>query len=104
MSASALVSTPEARVSGERAERPGWHRGADVALLALTILLTAATTVILLVPWVVPAVVNDRLDMAIITSATLVSGAVAALAWARGRVGGDGSALLRSSDAYDLLS
>ena len=90
-------------MSGDRAERPGWHRGADVALLLLALLLTAGTTIILVVPAIVPAVVNDRLDVAIITSATLVSGAVAALAWARGRVAGDGSALLRAS-AFTVLA
>jgi len=90
-------------VSGDRGKRPGWHRGADVALLLLALLLTAATTVVLVVPAVVPAVVNDRLDLAIVTSATLVSGAVAALAWARGRVAGDGSALLRAS-AFTVLA
>jgi signal transduction histidine kinase len=90
-------------MSDERARSAHWHRGADVALLVLALLLTAATTVVLVVPAIVPAVVNDRLDVAIVTSATLVSGAVAALAWARGRVAGDGSALLRAS-AFTVLA
>jgi signal transduction histidine kinase len=90
-------------MTDERARSAGWHRGADLALLILALVLTAGTTVILVVPAVVPAVVNDRLDIAIITSATLVSGAVAASAWARGRVSGDGSALLRAS-AFSVLA
>ncbi|HEX5040093.1 MAG TPA: sensor histidine kinase [Candidatus Limnocylindria bacterium] len=91
-------------MSGDRAaRRPGWYVGADLALLALALALTVATTLIVVVPAFVPAVFNDRLDIAIITSATLVSAAVAAVAWARGRVAADGSALLRAS-AFTVLA
>jgi signal transduction histidine kinase len=90
-------------MSDQRARRPAWHRGADVTLLALALLLTVTTTLVLVIPPIVPAVLNDRLDLAIVTSATLVSTAVAALAWARGRVAGDGSALLRAS-AFMVLA
>ena len=51
----------------------------------------------------VPAVVNDRLDTTIVTAALLVSAAVSALAWNRGRVVRDAAALLRGS-AFAVLA
>ena len=89
--------------SAERIRRPGWHRAADVSLLLLVVVLTAFTTVILVVPAVVPAVVNEQLDVTIVTASLLVSLAVAAVAWGRGRVAHDSSAVLRGS-AFGVLS
>ena len=61
-------------MSGDRAaRRPGWYLAADVALLALALLLTVTTTLIVVVPAIMPAVVNDRLDIAIITSACIIA-------------------------------
>jgi signal transduction histidine kinase len=80
-----------------------WHRRADVALLLLALALTLLTTVIVAVPTIVPAVVNDRLDTLILTAALLVSTAVSALAWSRGRVSHDAAALLRGS-AFAVLA
>ena len=68
------------------------HRSVDLGLAALGMVLAAITILAVTLP-VVPAIVNERLDIAIITAATLVSVAVAALNWARGRVAGDGAAL-----------
>jgi signal transduction histidine kinase len=80
-----------------------WHRRADIALLLLALGLTLLTTIILVVPDAVPAVVNDRLDTLILTAALLVSGSVSALAWNRGRVSNDAAALLRGS-AFAVLA
>lgn len=79
------------------------HRLVDAALLLLTGVLLGLTIVVVTVPAVAPAVVSERLDLAIVTAATLVAGAVAALEWQRGRVGGDGAALLRGS-AFAVLA
>ncbi len=78
------------------------HRSVDVGLSALGMVLAAITSLAVTLP-VVPAIVNERLDIAIITAATLVSVAVAALNWARGRVAGDGAALFRGS-AFAVLA
>ncbi len=86
------------------AVRDGNLRGVvDAALLLLVLALTVFTVVIVTVPTLAPALVNDRFDVTIITAATLVSVAVAALDWARGRVAHDPSALLRSS-AFAVLA
>jgi signal transduction histidine kinase len=79
------------------------HRVVDAALLLLVLGLTAFTILVLAAPTVAPAIVSDRLDLAIVASASLVAGAVAGLEWARGRVAGDGAALLRGS-AFAVLA
>ena len=83
---------------------PGRAYGrADAALVVLALGLTAVTAVVAGSPVIQPAVVNDRFDFTIITAAMLISGAVAALDWARGRVTNDPAALLRSS-AFAVLA
>ena len=89
--------------AGRSARRRAWHRRADLALLALAVVLTLITTLVVVVPEIVPAVVNDRLDTTIVTAALLVSVAVSALAWNRGRVANDAAALLRGS-AFAVLA
>lgn len=69
----------------------------EVAIVLLALTLSLGTAVVATIPTIGPALVNDRLDMTIVTAATLVSGAVAALDWQRGRVAHDPAALLRSS-------
>jgi signal transduction histidine kinase len=78
-------------------------RGADLALLVLALALTALTTLLLVVPAIVPAIVSDRFDVTIVTSAWLVSAAVSGLAWGRGRVAHDPAAVLRGS-AFAVLA
>lgn len=85
------------------ARRGAWYRLTDLALLVLALVLTAITTILVVVPMAVPAVVSDRLDITISTAALLVSGSVSALAWSRGRVGHDTAALLRGS-AFAVLA
>lgn len=85
------------------AARSAGARSVDLAMLALIGVLTAMTAVIIVVPAASPAIFGDRLDVAIATAATLVSGSVAALEWTRGRVGGDGAPLLRAS-AFGVLA
>jgi signal transduction histidine kinase len=70
---------------------------ANGALLVLVLGLVALTALVVAVPSVDPAAVNDRLDIAAVTAATLVSTAVAALDWARARIGHDPAALLRAA-------
>jgi signal transduction histidine kinase len=82
--------------------RPHPNPAVDVALLVLALGLTAFTATVLSVPAAAPAIINDRLDMGIITAGTLVSLAVAGINWARGRVSGDGAALVRGS-AFAVL-
>ncbi len=77
--------------------------GVDVALTFLAIGLVILTIFVVAVPNAAPAVVNDRLDVAIVTAALLVSGAVAALDFARSRVAHDPAALFRSS-AFAVLA
>jgi len=79
------------------------RRGADFALLVLTLALTALTTLVVVVPAIVPAIVSDRFDVTIVTSAWLVSAAVSGLAWGRGRVAHDSAAVLRGS-AFAVLA
>lgn len=79
------------------------HRVADAALLLLVLGLAVFTVLVVAAPTVAPAIVSDRLDLAIVASASLVAGAVAGLEWARGRVAGDGAALLRGS-AFAVLA
>ena len=78
-------------------------RRADLALLVLTLALSALTTLVLVVPAIVPAILNDRFDVTIVTSAWLVSAAVSGLAWGRGRVASDSAAVLRGS-AFAVLA
>jgi hypothetical protein len=82
---------------GRAAPQGAWYRRADLALLVLFAALTLFTTLLFVVPDIAPAVVNDRLDLAILTAALLVSASVSALAWSRGRVANDAAALLRGS-------
>ncbi|CAN5395484.1 hypothetical protein BH24CHL10_BH24CHL10_09280 [soil metagenome] len=79
------------------------HRGVEFALAMLTVILALVTGVVAGVPTIAPALVNDRFDITIVTAAMLVSGAVAALDWARSRVAHDPAALLRSS-AFAVLA
>ncbi|MBA2263344.1 MAG: sensor histidine kinase [Chloroflexi bacterium] len=79
------------------------HRGADVALIVLALGLTMVTAIVAASPVVAAAIVNNRFDITIVTAALLVSTAVAALGWARGRVINDAAALLRSS-AFAVLA
>ena len=88
---------------GRAARQGAWYRRADLALLVLFAALTLFTTLLLVVPDIAPAVVNDRLDLAILTAALLVSASVSALAWSRGRVANDAAALLRGS-AFAVLA
>lgn len=79
-------------------------RGAvDLALILMVLWLIGLTTVVMVVPAMTAAVVNDRFDITILTAATLVAGAVAASDWARARVTHDPAALLRSS-AFTVLA
>jgi signal transduction histidine kinase len=75
----------------------------DLALALLALALAILTSFVVTLPVVLPALVNDRFDITIVTAGTLVSGAVAALDWARGRVAHDPAALLRSS-AFAVLA
>jgi signal transduction histidine kinase len=88
---------------GRAARQGAWYRRGDLALLVLFAALTLITTLLLVVPNIAPAVVNDRLDLAILTAALLVSASVSALAWSRGRVANDTAALLRGS-AFAVLA
>ena len=87
--------------SGGSVARP--HHAIDAGLLILAIGLAALTLVVAAIPAVAPAVVNERLELAIVTGWALTAGAVAALDWARGRVARDGAALLRAS-AFTVLA
>ena len=88
--------------AGEATRPRRGHRWVDASLLALAGALAGLTALIVAMPTINPALVNDRLDLAIVTTATLVSVAVAGIDWARGRLAADGSALLRSS-AFAVL-
>lgn len=77
--------------------------GVDLALVLLALALAILTSFVVTLPIVLPAIVNDRFDITIVTAGMLVSGAVAALDWARGRVAHDPAALLRSS-AFAVLA
>jgi signal transduction histidine kinase len=90
-------------IGGVASARAGARRAADAALVILAVVLSIFSVVVVAVPAVAPAVVNDRFDIGIVTAATLVSLAVAAVAWQRGRVSHDPAALLRSS-AFAVLA
>ncbi len=85
---------------GDRRDPP---HAAELGLVLLFIGLSLFTVLVVALPTAVPALVNDRFDITIVTAATLVAGAVAALDWARGRVAHDPAALLRSS-AFAVLA
>jgi signal transduction histidine kinase len=87
---------------GAASARASARRAADAALVILAVVLAVFTVVVVTVPGVAPAVVNDRFDTAIVAAAALVSLAVAAVAWQRGRVSHDPAALLRAS-AFAVL-
>jgi signal transduction histidine kinase len=78
-------------------------RGALLALGALAAALVGLTVLVSLGRPFAPAVVNDRLDVAILTASTLVAFAVAALDWARAGVTHETAAVLRSS-AFTVLA
>ena len=86
----------------ETAERSA-PAGGDLALALLALALATLTALVATLPFVVPALYNDRFDITIITAGTLVAGSVAALDWARTRVVYDPAALLRSS-AFTVLA
>jgi signal transduction histidine kinase len=88
---------------GAASARASARRAADAALVVLALVLAVFTVVVVSVPGVAPAVVNDRFDIGIVTAASLVSVAVAAVAWQRGMVSHDGAALLRAS-AFAVLA
>lgn len=91
-------------MSGAASAPPGRSsRRVDLALFALSIGLALVTAVIATVPGIVPAIANERLDLAIETAATLAATGVALLNLARARVARDGSALFRSS-AFTVLA
>jgi len=86
----------------EREIRRHAPAGVDLALVLLALALALTTSVVATAPTAAPALVNDRFSIGISTAAMLISGAVAALDWARGRVAHDAAALLRSS-AFAVL-
>ena len=90
-------------MSADGAIRRHLPHTAELGLVFLALGLSLFTVVVVALPTAVPALVNDRFDVMIITAATLVAGAVAALDWARGRVAHDPAALLRSS-AFAVLA
>ena len=90
--------------AGESAGRQSRRQtGVDTMLLGLALVLSALTILVALVPGLAPAAVNDRFDIAIVTAAALVALSLAAIAWSRGRVANDTSALLRAS-AFAILA
>jgi signal transduction histidine kinase len=74
----------------------------DVGLTALLVALSAFTVLVVAVPNVQPAIVNDRLDLAITTAAALVGLSVAGLASIRYRESGELRSLLQAS-AFTML-
>ena len=84
-------------------ERPPDTRLVDGLILVLAGGLTVFTAGLAITPQAVPGAVDMRIDTALVTSAVLGSGAVAALAWARGRVDGDPGALFQAS-AFTVLA
>ncbi|MBA4170629.1 MAG: sensor histidine kinase [Chloroflexi bacterium] len=81
----------------------GWRAAVDLGLVVLGVALIGLTVAVVALRAVPPAVVNNRFDITILTTATLIAGAVAALDWTRGRVTHDPAALLRSS-AFTVLA
>lgn len=88
--------------AGAGAVRHG-HGAIELALALLAVTLAVVTSVVATAPTAIPPLINDRFDITIATAATLISGSVAALDWARGRVAHDPAALLRSS-AFAVLA
>ncbi len=86
---------------GGASPRP--YPSVDLGLAFLALALAGLTTLVVTATDVLPATVNDRFDITIVTAATLISGSVAALDWARGRVAHDPASLLRSS-AFAVLA
>lgn len=74
----------------------------ELVIVLLVPALVVFTTVVLVEPAIVPAIIDDRLDMAINTAATLVALAVAVLGWGRYREAREESALFRGS-AFAVL-
>lgn len=81
--------------------RPG--SVADLGLVLLTIALVGLTVAVVAIGSLAPALVNDRFDVVITTVSTLIAGAVAALARARGRVTHEPAQHLRAS-AFTVLA
>ena len=69
----------------------------DRLILGLATCLVILTAVVAIAPDIAPAAINVRADVALVTAAFLGSGAVAALEWSRGRIDGDGGAMLRGA-------
>ena len=78
-------------------------RRADLGLVLLAIALVGLTVAVIAIGSINPALVNDRFDIVITTVSTLIAGAVAALARARGRVTHDPAEHLRAS-AFTVLA
>ncbi len=97
-----VVSSP-ASLIGDVSRKRGWRRASDAAIVLLVAALAVGTIALMLLPDVAPALVDDRVDIAIITSAALIATAVAALAWGRGRVENDAAAVLRGA-AFGVLA
>jgi hypothetical protein len=76
---------------------------ADIGLGGLILVLAAFTVAVVAGGAVAPAVVNDRLDIAIVTVSTMTAAAVASLARSRGRVTHEPDAHLRAS-AFTVLA
>ncbi|HET7685458.1 MAG TPA: hypothetical protein VFM19_03520, partial [Candidatus Limnocylindria bacterium] len=74
----------------------------DVGLTALLVALSAFTVLMVAAPNVQPAIVNDRLDLAITTAAALIGLSVAGLAAIRYRESGEVRSLLQAS-AFTML-
>ena len=90
-------------MSADRGAARNPHRVVDLALVLLVVALALATSTVVTLENAVPAIVNDRFHVMIVTAALLVSGSVAGLDWARGRVTHDSAAILRSS-AFAVLA
>ena len=69
----------------------------DLVLAATPVLLALLTVILWLDPRLVPAFVNGPLDLVLNATAALVAVAVAILAWAHYREGGDRSGLVRAA-------
>jgi signal transduction histidine kinase len=73
------------------------QRRVDLLVAAVPVLLTVVTLILWLDPRLVPAIVNDPLDLVLNSAATLVAVAVAILAWIHHRENGDSAALIRAA-------
>ncbi len=83
-------------------EAPRQRHAIELALVGLTLALAIFTILVVIVPSVQPALINDRLDAAITGAATLIGLSVAGLAWVRYRELRELGALLQAS-AFALL-